>query len=479
MASVIDLPTLDRLRDEQRAVRAQLRRLRRRMRLQLALEFAALAALVVGALAAILVLLDWWFRFGLSVRILLLFLAVAAAAGFLAIEALKRFRASRLDELSLAILLDRFRPGVGQQVADVLQLPDLLDEPSAAASRAMVRLAVGRASSALADSDWRSLWNRKRTAVHSGALVVGLLIPAAWAFWAPEAARLSAARWLLGSSERWPQRTYLTVMGLDSSGRLLAPRDEPFLVEVRTDLPMVEPRGDQWIIHGRDEPLAIRHKPANPAKPRGILVRERTAEGPARSGSMLDVGPTQFRYEFPPSGGRSTFSLAGGDDWLGPIVLERVDRPVLAQTRLRVREPGATYQGFRDVGDPRQHLLFLPDTQIELTLVGSEKLDNTELKVQPETQPGLKRIDEKTFSAGWTLRQASTLEIVLKSAETGLSSRPAFLSLGILRDREPRVTLRGAWRGWSYHSGCHDSALLGRHRRFRPGLTPPAGRADI
>ena len=39
-------------------------------------------------------------------------------------------------------------------------------------------------------------------------------------------------------------------------------------------------------------------------------------------------------------------------------------------------------------------------------------------------------------------RRAGTLEILLTSAETGLASRPAFLSVGLLRDREPRVTLR-------------------------------------
>ena len=61
--------------------------------------------------------------------------------------------------------LDRFRPGTGQQVADVLQLPELLDEPGSSASPAMVRLAVRQASEALAASDWRSLWNRERTAV--------------------------------------------------------------------------------------------------------------------------------------------------------------------------------------------------------------------------------------------------------------------------------------------------------------------------
>jgi len=442
VANVMDLPTLGSLRDEQQALRAQLRRRRLQLLLQLALEFAALAAIVLAATAAVLVLFDWWFRFGLAVRILLLLLSLAGIAAFLGAEAVKRWRASRLDELSLAILLDRFRPGLGQQIADVLQLPDLIDEPAIGASTAMVRLAVGRACSALAASDWHSLWNRRRTAVHATALLLGLLVPAGWAWWAPQSARLSVARWLLGSRQRWPQRTYLTVMGLDANGRLLAPRDEPFLMEVRTDLPMVEPRGEKWVVHGRDEVLSLDHKPASPVKPRGVLVRERTAEGVTRSASMLDVGAAQFRYEFPPASTGSAFSLTGGDDWLGPVVLDRVDRPSLAETRLRVKEPGASYQGFRDVGDPRQHLLFLPDTEVELTLVGNEKLDDTQLKIQPETAPALKRIDERTFAAGLTLRQAITMEIVLKSAQTGLSSRPAFLSLGILRDREPRVSLR-------------------------------------
>jgi len=438
----MELPTLDRLRDEQRALRARLRRLRWRLLFQLGLEYAALAAVTLAATAAVLVLFDWWFRFGLAVRILLLVASVAAVAAFLGAQAVRRWRSSRLDELSLALTLDRFRPGVGQQIADVLQLPDLADQPAATTSAAMVRLAVGRACAALAESDWHSLWNRRRTAVNAGTLLLGLLVPAAAAWWAPDAARLSVARWLLGSRERWPQRTYLTVMGMDERGRLLAPRDEPFLVEVHSDLPMVEPRGDRWIVHGRGEPLALRHKPALPVKPPAVVVRERTDAGTTRSGSMVDVGPAQFRYEFPPSSSRSSFTLAGGDDWLGPVVLERVDRPSLAETKLRVKEPGATYQGFRDVEDPRQHLLFLPDTEVELTLVGNEPLDDTQLKVQPETQHTLKRVDGRTFAAQWTLRQAVTLEILLKSAETGLLSRPAFLSLGILRDREPRVTLR-------------------------------------
>src|SRR5205085_4545238 len=59
----------------------------------------------------------------------------------------------------------------------------------------------------------------------------------------------------------------------------------------------------------------------------------------------------------------------------------------------------------------------------------------------------LKRLDDRSFTSHWTLREATTLEILLTSAETGLASRPAFLSIGLLRDREPRVTLRAVGVG--------------------------------
>ena len=56
---------------------------------------------------------------------------------------------------------------------------------------------------------------------------------------------------------------------------------------------------------------------------------------------MTAVGPGLFRHELPPSAGSSTFELVGGDDWLGPIRVERVDRPSLEAVKLRVHEPGA------------------------------------------------------------------------------------------------------------------------------------------
>ena len=49
MATALELPTVDTLREEQRALRAVLARLRRRLRLELLLELAADAAVVLSA----------------------------------------------------------------------------------------------------------------------------------------------------------------------------------------------------------------------------------------------------------------------------------------------------------------------------------------------------------------------------------------------------------------------------------------------
>ena len=339
-------------------------------------------------------------------------------------------------------------PGLGQQIADVLQLPGLLDDRQANASPAMVRLAVRRATEALADSDWRSLWNTRRTLLRVAALAVGLVIPLAFAGLAPHAARLSFDRWLLGSSERWPQANYLTVIGLGPNGRLQVPRDERFLLEVRSDLPMVTRKGGKWLVGGRGpSPLVIGREPKQPAAPATITLRERTGEGKVRDSVLTATGPGRFRHEFPPTSASSTFELVGGDDWLGPVAVDRVDRPSLAGVKLRVKEPGGEAPEFRTVEDPRQHLLFFPDTELDLTLIGSEALAATRLDIHPGAPPGLDRIDDRTFEAKWPLKDATTLEVTLTSSSTGLASKPAFFSIGLLKDREPRVTLRAVGVG--------------------------------
>jgi hypothetical protein len=161
-----------------------------------------------------------------------------------------------------------------------------------------------------------------------------------------------------------------------------------------------------------------------------------------RDAVMTVTGPASFRHELPPSSTSTTFELTGGDDWLGPIRVQRVDRPALAATRLRVREPGSPGNDFRAVEQGVQQPVFLPDTEVELTLVGNEPISEAKLTVHPGDPPKLERVDAQSFVAKWTLREATTLEVELTSAATSLTSKTAYLSLGILKDRVPRVTLR-------------------------------------
>ena len=131
--------------------------------------------------------------------------------------------------------------------------------------------------------------------------------------------------------------------------------------------------------------------------PSSVLIKERTAEGKVKNGAMSQSGPATFTFELPASASSSAIDLVGGDDWLGPFTVERVDRPSLAETKLRVKEPGATYSGFRTVEDPRQHLLFLPDTEIELTLVGTEPISAAQVKIQAGKTSAAFAQDDRTL----------------------------------------------------------------------------------
>ncbi len=103
------------------------------------------------------------------------------------------------------------------------------------------------------------------------------VVPTAFALLAPDVARLSAARWLGGSNERWPQRTYLTVTGLGEGDRLLAPRDEPFALEVRADLPDDRAPGRRL---GRSPAAASRSR--SDAGPAGQRHRPRSGSASGR-----------------------------------------------------------------------------------------------------------------------------------------------------------------------------------------------------
>ncbi len=167
----------------------------------------------------------------------------------------RRRRRPGSTTLSLGGDLDRLRPGTGGQVADVLQ--PRLDQHRAPVDRPragwMVRLAIRRRA-CWPRPDWARLEPGPLTARRSGARR-----------WSPYCSSLSrvrpaAPRARPGSAvavasglrpERWPQRTYLTVVG--PGGPQPAARPPRRAVHAGgpgRPGPSVEPQGPGWIVPG-------------------------------------------------------------------------------------------------------------------------------------------------------------------------------------------------------------------------------------
>ena len=331
-------------------LRAVLARLRGRLRLAAdpGVRLADAAIVRRRRTAAVLVFLDWWFRFGLPVRVVLLILSLAGDhrvsrhPGGPAVAVVAARRAHPGD--------DARPPSARNGPADRRRAPasGSAGRVEASASPAMVRLAVQRAARPWPSSDWRVALEPQA----DGASRRGLGPAACSSRSCSRCSRRGAARLEPGAMAA---RLVAALAPADVSdrdgpgrttGRLLAPRDERFLVEVRADLPLVEPRDGEWIVHGRGEPTVAVVEARNREVPRPCSSGSaRPRERSRRSDGRVGAGAVPF--EFPPSRGSSTFDLTGGDDWLGPITVERVDRPALAETQ-------AARQG------ARRHLQGLP-----------------------------------------------------------------------------------------------------------------------
>jgi hypothetical protein len=446
MATMLEnKPVPDQLRQSQRALRHRLDAVRQRLRLHLLVEglFWVIGAVVLAAVASLL--LDWSLRFNLPTRLGLLAIAVAAIV-WLAYQRLLRPLLLPLDHLDLAELLDRRAPGVGQRISNVLQLPDLLAQDHQA-SPSMVHAAVAECSESLDRVDLAAPLNVSRR--HKLVAVSVVLIVATVAFcllW-PAVAQLWARRWLAGSTQRWPQQTYLQVVGLGDEHSLLVPRGETSLVLIDARPKFVAQDG-HWLLPGRGEPLAIEGaETPRSESPSQVSVSYVQADGGTRRGNAVQFDESSFRYELPPLAEPIALYITGGDDWLGPIVIEPIARPTVSVLEITATRPGGSNPQIQRVGEGTQQLLYLPETELVLRLVADGPLQSAEAISNGQPAAGWQRVDEKTYTLTWTMKESSTIEFRLFSERGALASKPYFLTIGLLKDREPRVTIRSSGVG--------------------------------
>jgi hypothetical protein len=425
--------------------RAQLERrlagIRRAVRAHLLWEGLAWTVAACVGFAVVSLLIDRAFRPELASRLVLLTLGIVGIAT-MAWKLLVQPLRLRLDPLDLAELLDRRRPGVGQRLTNVLQLPELLARGKIDGSPAMIELAVIEDAAALEQIDLRGTLNISRRRKLVALLLGTLALVAIFCYVFPSVAALWSRRWLAGSTVRWPQHTYLNVLGLDENGRLLVPRGEVTVLEVDAQPDFALAAGG-WNIPGRGSSLLIpgETKPRSDV-PESVTIEYRTANGSRKQGTFTQFETGHFRYELPPLADIASFTLTGGDDWLGPLEIVPVDRPTVKDITVTAHIPGRSQPEIHHAGQEDSQLLFLPTTQLELTLESDQPLGSARIVTQADDAPQLTQIDASHYRTEMVMKASTSLEFQLVAADSGLSSKPYFLSIGLLVDRPPRVSVR-------------------------------------
>lgn len=434
------------LADCRKAVQAKLAAVRRRLRTQLVVEGIVWGVGVAVALFAVSLLVDRFMRPDLTVRISLLCIGIIALIG-IAVRQLRDPIAMKLDDLDLAELLERRQKGLGQRLTTVLQLPQLLQQDPSI-SRSMIEAAVRDDFAALQKIDLQTTFSPERR--RNVWLVFAGLVGLVSVFWAtnPAMAGLWARRWFGGANTRWPQQTYLSITGLGDADHLRVPSGETTMLQVESAAEFV-PFAGAWKLNGRGEPLVIEGatKPASKS-PDSVAIRIQMADGSQRIGNLTRFAEGQFRYEMPPISKPAEIMITGGDDWFGPLRIQPISRPSIDRLMVTAHTPGKSEPDVYRADDAEQQLLFLPTTKLEFEMTATEPLSNAVVTVAgTDTKIELERVNDQTFRMNWETKEPVTFEYQLSSQSGGLTSKPYFLTVGILNDRPPRLTLRSSGVG--------------------------------
>ena len=149
---------------------------------------------------------------------------------------------------------------------------------------------------------------------------------------------------------------------------LLVPRGEAYVVQVSAS-PKFERTENGWQLGGRGEPIIVESDNAPTSELPGQVSIAYSSESESHHGNFTRYEAGDFRYELPPVIERTEFTVRGGDDWLGPLEIEPVDRPMIKSLHITAATPGAPEKQEFEVGKTEGQLLFLPTTKMNLRLV--------------------------------------------------------------------------------------------------------------
>ena len=412
--------TMDTSRDPvvmQLTITKRLEALRGGIRFRLALEGVGWLLGVALGLALLFLCLDWWLQISLGARRLLL------AAGFVALVYVAWTRIWKacclhLSLLDLAATLDRVskvgaNAAIAPRAATLLEFSTIPGDPQET-SQELVAEAIRNSYAFLAPIDFtqRLCPDNLRKSMLT---LLGLFLCAMVFFFAlPNATSLWSARWFLGSNQAWPRNTSLEVVGL-TDGRLMVPRGEPTMLRVR-----------------------VRDK-KSPTK--AVWMRYAVADAASQTVSLTRFGVGDFRFELPglQQGGQAR--LSGGDGRLGPFSLVPVDRPRVVAVNITHRHPRDTAPQELRASQAGGDLKFFPQTELRLEVEANVAVSEIRIKQEQSVPLVFERVNEHTFATSWIHQEPIRARIQFVSAEADLVSVPRPISIDVLADRPPRISL--------------------------------------
>lgn len=338
------------------------------------LVYGASVVVLCTLSAALLAMgLDWWFRWEDVLLRVLSTLAVAGALGWSLWNYLRPAVREPLDELGVALRIERARPEWRDRLASVVAfLQQSADDPSAG-SASLRRAAVRQTTAELDGFPWSSLIQWKRTARFAAAAGGVALLAVLLTLLSPGSAAVAATRLLFPlGGPAWPQRHDLV---------LEAPPDRV----------------------ASNQPIELRLRDANGVLPREVRAYLRpagdTSVARTQVQRFLAGDPSELKIVYPAQRESVELRFEGGDDrdmhWHTVRVLPP---PTLTNVRIEIEPPA--YSGL-PARTSERFIQTLQGSKVALAGRSAKPLSKMSVLVAGKEVAGTLSADKLDFSASF------------------------------------------------------------------------------
>ena len=432
------------------------------VRRYIVLDYLSVVAIVIGCAFWGGLLLDYGpillggLEMPRSARVVLL-LSVGVFVTFITVRSLHERLSRELPDESLALLIEKHHPELGERLMTSVQLAS--NRPGDSTYSRSLFESVRREAAELSDNiDIQRVFNWKPLIQKGGIALVMLAGVIIFGIAKPSGLSLAMKRLLLATDDPWPRRSSLEMVGVEVPIISFSDSDDSSPQETRL-IEFVDK--ELRLARGGSATLRIRAKAEDSVVPEVCTVRYVSESGNRGQANMRRVGRVRDGYQYfaldgPPLDGISEdvmLTIVGLDDRLADFSVIAVDPPGITDLTLDcyypqyLREPGnGSKQPDRIVG-------FAPGLRIKegtnLDIVGESTKPLSEVAIKlkgsnDDSEILTADIDPDGIHFRISLndfREPQTLMILPVDKVSISAAAPFRYFLGVLKDQPPEVNL--------------------------------------